>query len=57
MMTSDFNLPEAVTQTIGMAGLCKAGLFVHTVNHCGPLPLRELHSTDKTIVWRDPGGS
>ncbi len=28
-----------------------------TVNHCGPLPLRELHSTDETIVWRDPGGS
>ena len=29
----------------------------HTVNHCGPLPLRELHSTDETIVWRDPRGS
>ena len=28
-----------------------------TVNHRGPLPLRELHSTDETIVWRDPGGS
>ena len=28
-----------------------------TVNHCGPLPLRELHSTDETIAWRDPGGS
>ena len=28
-----------------------------TVNHRGPLPLRELHSTDDTIVWRDPGGS
>ena len=27
------------------------------VNHHGPLPLRELHSTDETIVWRDPGGS
>ena len=27
------------------------------VNHCGPLPLRELHSTEETIVWRDPGGS
>ena len=23
----------------------------------GPLPLRELHSTDETLVWRDPGGS
>ena len=28
-----------------------------TVNHRGPLPLRELHSTDETLVWRDPGGS
>ena len=27
-----------------------------TVNHRGALPLRELHSTDKTILWRDPGG-
>ena len=39
-----------------------SGIFVkqvvfHTVNHRGPLPLRELHSTDETIVWRDPGGS
>ena len=28
-----------------------------TVNHRGPLPLRELHSTGETTVWRDPGGS
>ena len=27
------------------------------VNHRGPLPLREIHSTDETWVWRDPGGS
>jgi len=27
------------------------------VNHRGLLPLRELHSTGETIVWRDPGGS
>ena len=38
------------------------GIFVkqvvfHTVNHRGPLPLKELHSTSETIVWRDPGGS
>ena len=38
------------------------GIFVKLVvflrvNHCGPLPLRELHSTDETIVWRDHGGS
>ena len=26
------------------------------VNHRRPLPFRELHSTDETIVWRDPGG-
>ena len=42
---------------------CEAGhfflFFFFTVNHRGPLPLRELHSTDDTIdiVWRDPGGS
>ena len=39
-----------------------SGIFVKqvvflTVNHRGPLPLRELHSTGETIVWRDPGGS
>ena len=28
-----------------------------TMNHRGPLPLRELHSTDETLAWRDPGGS
>ena len=27
------------------------------VNYRGPLPLKELHSTGETIVWRDPGGS
>ena len=27
------------------------------MNHRGPIPLRELHSTDETIVWRDTGGS
>ena len=27
------------------------------MNHCGPLPLKEHHSTGETIVWRDPGGS
>ena len=39
-----------------------SGIFVKqvvflTVNHRGPLPFRELHSTAETIVWRDPGGS
>ena len=32
-------------------------LFFLTVNHRGPLPSRELHSTDETWVWRDPRGS
>ena len=27
------------------------------VNHRGPLPLRELHSTSETMMWGDPGGS
>ena len=27
------------------------------VNHHGPLPFKEFHSTGETIVWRDPGGS
>ena len=36
--------------------LCKAGSF-HMVNHRRALPLKELHSTGETIVWRDPGGS
>ena len=39
-----------------------SGIFVKQVvfcmvNHHGPLPLKELHSTGETIVWRDPGGS
>ena len=42
--------------------LSKCHVFVKqvvflTVNHRGPLPVRELHSTDETLVWRDPGGS
>ena len=37
--------------------ICKAGSFFYTVNRRGPLPLKELHSTGATIVWRDPGGS
>ena len=28
-----------------------------TVNHRGPLSLRERHPTDETCVWRDPRGS
>ena len=52
--TGEFTLPEAVTQTSGV--FVKQVVFL-TVNHRGPLPLRELHSTDETMVWRDPGGS
>ena len=54
-ITGEFALPEAVTQTC-MCHLVKQVVFL-TVNHRGPLPLRELHSTDDTRVWRDPGGS
>ena len=44
--SSEFTLPMAV-----MTQIC--GVFVQqivflTVNHRGPLPLRELHSTDET---------
>ena len=42
------------TQTSG--SFVKQVVF-NMVNHRGPLPLRELHSTGETIVWRDPGGS
>ena len=42
------------TQTSGT--FVKQVVFL-TVNHRGPLPLRELHSTGETIAWRDPGGS
>ena len=39
-----------------------SGIFVKqvvflTVNHCGLLPLRELHSTGETMMRGDPGGS
>ena len=51
-VTSEFNLPQTVTQTSGVNQV----VFL-TVNHRGPLPLRELHSTDETLAWRDPGGS
>ena len=44
------------TQTSGIFDFVKQVVF-HTANHCGPLPLKELHSTGETIVWRDPGGS
>ena len=42
------------TQTCGI--FVKQVVFP-TVNHRGPLPLKELHSTNETRVWRDPRGS
>ena len=51
---SYLSLPKAVTQTCGV--FVNQVIFL-TVNHRGPLPLREIHSTDETIVWRDPEGS
>ena len=45
--TGEFTLPEAVTQTSGV--FVKQVVFL-TVNHRGPLPLRELHSTDEKNV-------
>ena len=47
---------KGTKETVKMSRLCKAGVFL-TVNHRGPLPLRELHSTDESLAWRDPGGS
>ena len=49
---SEITWPEIVTSGI----FVKQVVFL-TVNHRGLLPLRELHSTGETIVWRDPGGS
>ena len=37
--------------------VCVEQVVFLTVYHRGPLPLRELHPTDETWVWRDPGGS
>ena len=62
-ITSELTLPEAVGDTyehICLWRLCEVGhlkIIFFTMNHWGPLPLRELHSTDETIAWRDPGGS
>ena len=56
-ITSELTLPEAVGNTdIYVCGVFVKVVFL-TVIHRRPLPLRELHSTDETIVWRDPGES
>ena len=39
------------------SGFLVKPIVYFTVNHHRLLPLRELHSTHETIVWRDPGGS
>ena len=55
-VNSPFQSHLGDTDIHGCGILLKQVIFL-TVNHRGPLPLRELHSTDDTIVWRDPGGS
>jgi len=45
---------KAMTQT---SDVFEKQVVFLTVNHRGPLPLRKLHSTDDTTVWRDPGGT
>ena len=54
LFTSETTLPGAATQT---RGVFINQDFVLTVSHRGPLPLRELHSTGETRVWRDAAGS
>ena len=59
LITSEFTIPGAVGGTdIHVCGVFVKQVIFLTVNHRGPLPLRELHSTDDTIniVWRDPWG-
>ena len=53
-ITSESTLPEVVTQIRSV--FVEQVVFL-TVNHRGPLPLKELHSTDEICVWRDPRGS
>ena len=45
------------TQRTQSSGIFVKQVVFLTVNHRWPLPLRELHSTVETIVWRDRGGS
>ena len=48
---------KSSTQRTQTSSIFVKQVVFHTVNHRGPLPLWELHSTGETIVWRDPGGS
>ncbi len=52
--SEEFTLPHLLQDT---GGIFVKQVVFHTVNHRGPFPLKELHSTGETIVWRDPGGS
>ena len=54
VFTIEFTMSEAVTHA---SGIVVKQVVVLTVNHRGPLPLRELHPTDETTVWRYPEGS
>ena len=56
-ITSEFTFPESVGDTdVYICGVFVKQVVFLTVNHRGPLPLREFHSTEETTVWRDPGG-
>ena len=55
LITSEFNLLEAVKKEY--MWLCVKQVVFLTMNHRGPLPLRALHSTDETKMWKDPARS
>ena len=48
---------KSSTQRTQTSGIFVKQVVFRMVNHHGPVPLKELHSTGETIVWRDPGGS
>ena len=48
---------EGLASTQKTSGIFVKQVVLHMVNHCGPVPLKELHSTGETIVWIDPRGS
>ena len=48
---------KSSTQRTQTSGIFVKQVVFHMVNQSGPLPLKELHSTSETILWRDPGGS
>ena len=56
-VNSPFQRLQVTRTNMYVCGVFVKQVVFLTVNHRGPLPLMELHSTDETIVWRDPGGS